>query len=185
MSLSEPLFDSETGEIHQAPEGCPDCATSLRDRVQAEGDLQAAERELRKSRREVNRLKGELQRQRTEGPLGYQAKALFRYWVARCEKNSKRTVFGEKRLEKVTARLREHDVQYVARAIDGLAIGAYVSDQGAKYDDLELVCRDEVHLERFHDLAERRDAPTLMGPAWLKEFEGVDLVPEEPDAAPF
>lgn len=41
-----------------------------------------------------------------------------------------------------------------------------------RYDDLELICRDETKLERFHELAERVNAPTLVGPAWLSEFEG-------------
>lgn len=50
-----------------------------------------------------------------------------------------------------------------------------------RYDDLELICRDETKLERFHDLAERVNAPSLMGPAWLREFgppEGDSKTPD-------
>lgn len=165
------LFDPETGEVHEP--ACPSCTQALTERVQAEADLQAAERELRKLRRECNRLRTELYKQRTDSPEGMRAQAIFRYWVSVCEKDPKRTVFGEKRMKCVLARLREHEAPYIARAIDGLAVAAFVNENGHKYDDLELVCRDEVHLERFFNLAERMKAPTLCGPAWVAEFEGV------------
>jgi hypothetical protein len=171
--MTASLFDETTGEVREG--ACPSCTRAITERVQAEADLQAAERELRKARREITRLKKEVHKQRTESPEGYRAKAIFKYWVKRCEKDPKRTVFGEKRMEKVLAQLKHHEPSYIARAIDGLAVGAYVNTQGHKYDDLELVCRDEVHLERFYSLAERVGAPTLAGPAWIAEFEGQPL----------
>lgn len=51
-----------------------------------------------------------------------------------------------------------------------------------RYDDLELICRDETKLERFHDLAERVNARTLVGPAWESEFDGVKFEGKKPDA---
>jgi len=174
------LFDEATGEIGDV-EGCPTCSQALQERLQAEADLQGVERELRKSRREVARLKTELNKQRTQSPEGYRAKAIFRYWVARCEKNAS-TVFGEKRQEKVIARLHEYPADYIARAIDGLAEGAYTGDNGMRHDDLELVCRDETKLEKYHALAELVGAPTLVGPAWIAEFEGTTFESEPTDA---
>lgn len=171
------LFDATTGEITD-PDGCPHCLAARREQIQAEGDLRAAERELRRVRREVSGLRAELTRQRNESPEGYRAKALFRYWVARCEK-SNRNVFGEKRMKVVMARLKEHDATYIARAIDGAAVGAYTGDNGVKYDDLELICRDEVHLERFYELAEGSNAPTMVGSAWIAEFDGTNLEPPQ------
>jgi hypothetical protein len=53
-----------------------------------------------------------------------------------------------------------------------------------RYDDLELVCRDETTLERFHDRAERVNAATLVGPAWLAEIEGTKFEPK-PEDTPF
>jgi hypothetical protein len=53
-----------------------------------------------------------------------------------------------------------------------------------RYDDLELVCRDETTLERFHDRAERVNAATLVGPAWLAEIEGAKFEPK-PEDTPF
>lgn len=40
-----------------------------------------------------------------------------------------------------------------------------------RFNDLELICRDETKLERFHDLAERVNAPSLAGLAWREQFE--------------
>jgi hypothetical protein len=53
-----------------------------------------------------------------------------------------------------------------------------------RYDDLELICRDETKLERFYDLAERVHARTIVGKAWLDEFEGAQFEPQ-PETAPF
>jgi hypothetical protein len=50
-----------------------------------------------------------------------------------------------------------------------------------RYDDLELICRDETKLERFHDLAERVNAPTLISSVWLAEFEGAKYKPKDPE----
>ena len=165
-------LDLETGELTGEPNRTPaDVVLAL---VEAQQDLTRVERDLRGARREIARLKTELTKQRTAGAEGYKAKAIFRYWVQRCGK-PKTTKFGEKRQKVVAARLAEYDVSYIARAIDGLAVGAYVSPSGKRYDDLELVCRDEVKLESFYEIAERTGAPTNVGPMWLREFEGGHL----------
>jgi hypothetical protein len=173
------LFDPTTGEVSEG--GCPDCLAARKEQVQAEADLRAAERELRRVRREVTGLRVELGRQRNNSPEAYRAKAIFRYWKTRCGK-SERTVFGEKRMKAVRARLKEYDAQYIARAIDGAAVLAYTNEAGHKYDDLELICRNEVNLERFYEMAERHSLPTLVGPAWIAEFDGTKLDPPEDDA---
>lgn len=48
------------------------------------------------------------------------------------------------------------------------------------YDELELICRNEVKLESFYERAERVNAPTLVGPAWLQEIEGAQMTPADP-----
>jgi hypothetical protein len=172
------LFDPTTGEINEGR--CPDCLVARTEQVQAESDLRAAERELRRVRREVTGLRAELSKQRNNSPEAYRAKAIFRYWKARCGK-TERNVFGEKRQKAVLARLKEHDAQYIARAIDGAAVGAFVNSLGHKFDDLELICRNEVILERFYEQAERQNVPTLVGPAWIAEFDGSKLGAPEND----
>jgi hypothetical protein len=40
-------------------------------------------------------------------------------------------------------------------AIRGAALAAYVDEGGVRHDDLELICRNEVKLEKFIDRYER------------------------------
>lgn len=163
------LFDVTTGELADLP-GCEKCAQALRERLQAEADIQRVERDLRNARREVSRLKTELDKRERQHPQIRAAEGIFRYWLARLEKDAKRVVFGEKRRKAVLARLNEHDAEYIARAIDGFAISVYTAPTGKRFDDLELVCRDETKLEGCYELAERVGAPSLLGPAWRHEF---------------
>lgn len=214
------LFDPETGEVDVQGEPCPNCTRALEERVEAEVALQVVERKLTQSLAQEARLRTELEKQRIATSEGKTARALGRYWVARCGKNRKTTKLGEKRMKAVIARLNEgHTPAFIARAIDGVAEAATVSDAETQrqallrvmhaaiekvdeetaaelraiyreatrsvqvYNDLELVCRDEVKLERFHEIAERIGAPTLVGPAWLKEFGWVE--PGKDSDAPF
>lgn len=169
--MTSAFFDPETGEVMTRLEGeCVRCAESLRERLLAEQDLQRVERDLRNARREISRLKTEIDKRERASPSLHAAEALFRYWIVKLAKNPNRTVFGDKRRKAVLARLTEHDPEYIARAIDGFALSIYTAPNGKVFDDLELVCRDEVKLESCYELAERIGAPTLLGPAWRDEF---------------
>ena len=183
-------FDPDTGEFIDDGDGdgddrdyCNRCATHVARAEALEADIVSAERDLRKARRAIRALEAELKKQREDSPEGRVARALFKYWCARLDKNPKRSKFGEKRQKVVIARLKDGYLpSYIARAIDGLAVGAYTNpDTGLRYDDLELVCRNEVNLERFHRTAEAMDAPTLVGDAWVREFEGADPGESESD----
>jgi hypothetical protein len=168
-----PLFDVDpgTGEIlTQRESQCPHCAEEIQQRLVVQVDLQNAQSKLQDAWREIARLKTELANQQLEAPNIKAAKAIFRYWVARLEKNPKTTKFGEKRRKVVLAMLAHYEPYYICRAIDGLAVSVYTSPAGKRFDDLELVCRDEVQLENRYELAERVGAPTFWGPAWEREF---------------
>ena len=147
---------------------------------QAEIDLQLANEDLARQRRIIASLKAQLGKQKAEAPEGKSAELIARYYSKRMTK-TKGWKFGEKRKDCVIARLREgFTPEYMCRAIDGLAIGASQNqDTGVKYDDLEFQARNEVHLERFHEVAERNDAPTLITPAWLRCLAGLDFLPSE------
>lgn len=168
------LFNPDTGEVELGPApGCTTCNLALQERLIAEADLQRVERDLRDARREISTLKTKLYNRERQAPQNRAAEALFKYWVAQLDKDPKRTVFGDKRRKAVAARLAEHDPEYIARAIDGLAVSVFTSPQGKRFDDLELVCRDETKLEGFYETAERVDAPSLVGPAWKIEFGSI------------
>jgi hypothetical protein len=166
-----PLFDVDpgTGEILTQREAqCPRCAQEIQERLITEVNLANTQTKLQDAWREIARLKTELANQQLEAPNIQAAKAIFRYWVARLEKNKKTTKFGEKRRKVVLARLADYEAQYICRAIDGLASSDWHRANGKV--DLELVCRDEVKLEEFYERAERVGAPTFWGPAWEREF---------------
>jgi hypothetical protein len=168
-----PLFDvdRETGEILTQREAqCPRCVQEIGEKLVLQVDLQNAQSKLQDAWREIARLKTELANQQLEAPNIQAAKAIFRYWVARLEKNPKTTKFGEKRRKVVLAMLANYEPYYICRAIDGLAVSVYTSPAGKRFDDLELVCRDEVQLENRYELAERVGAPTFWGAAWEREF---------------
>ena len=144
-------------------------------------DLQNAETELRGMRREVKRLKTELDKARGQHVGQADANAVFDYW---CGKLSKRkgTKFGEKRQRVVKARLRENfTVDELRLAIDGCARFPFVTGQGRRaegkpserYDDLELICRDETTVERFMALAERDEPARPSSPAVSVQRERV------------
>lgn len=157
------LFDEETGEILNPGTACPHCEQARRNLMQAERDLQSMDRDHRRTRRERDAARSELSRQRATAVKHKGAEAIFRYWVQRCKKNTKTTVFGEARQKAVLNALTNHTHEYVARAIDGA-----VSPEWRWSTELEYICRNEVNLERLHSFANPKD--TLIGPAWLKEF---------------
>lgn len=73
---------------------------------------------------------------------------LFAYWQDRCRHpNAKMT---RERTAKVGARLREgYTPEQIRDAIDGAQRGAFVNDDGKRFDDLELICRSGSKLESF------------------------------------
>jgi hypothetical protein len=128
---------------------CPDCASWQRKFDGLLVDFENAEVELRAKRREITRLKSELatqNEQMVEAPL---ISAIFDYWRLQCRKGRKSVKLGDKRRAAVKGRLRDgYTPKQIRIAIDGAVVGAFEKD-GRRFDDLELICRDEVTLERF------------------------------------
>lgn len=87
-----------------------------------------------------------------------QADEVFEHWKTTL--NHPRAVFSKERKRAVLARLKEgHDVETLERAVDGCAKTPHnmgQNDRGEVYDDLQLICRDTAHVERF---ARNADAP--------------------------
>lgn len=74
---------------------------------------------------------------------------LFTFWQVEC--NHKTAKPTPERMRAIGARLREgYTESEVRKAIEGAAVGAYVSaDNGNRYDDLTLICRNGSKLEDF------------------------------------
>lgn len=73
---------------------------------------------------------------------------LFAYWQQRC--NHPTAKFTKERRSAIRARLREgYTEEQVRQAIDGAAALPFVNEQGKRFDDLTLVCRNGSKLEDF------------------------------------
>lgn len=81
------------------------------------------------------------------------AMELFRYWQRECGHTTAKPT--SERLTKLMARLRDgYSAAEIRKAIDGAKHGAYEND-GKRYDDLELICRNGSKLEDFIQRGEK------------------------------
>ena len=120
-------------------------------------DLENAEVSLRSERRTVTRLKGEIAKLQDDLVAKDEVQAVFDYWKKNLRADSKRVILGPKRKEKIVARLKEgYGVEDLLKAVDGAKLDAFEKD-GKRYDDLELILRDETKVERFMATAQRRE----------------------------
>jgi hypothetical protein len=97
----------------------------------------------------------------TNAELRSAATECFAYWQERCCHPSAQ--LSTDRRHKLEARLRDrrahHDgdlhaaILDVRLAIEGAARDAHVNDQGKRFDDIELICRNGSKLESFMDRA--------------------------------
>lgn len=89
------------------------------------------------------------------------AQEVFEHWRQVLDKP--RALFSADRRRKVEARLREgRSVEDLKRAVDGCASTPFnrgENDRGQRYDDLELICRTNAHVERFMANAEAPPTP--------------------------
>jgi hypothetical protein len=119
-------------------------------------DFENLQAELVAKRREIGRLRGELTKQRQSSPEHQSVQAVFDHWRAECGHDKAK--LGEKRAAVVRARLRDNFTEdQLLRAVDGVAMFPFVVNgqrrakgkPDQRYDDLELICRNEVNVEKF------------------------------------
>lgn len=73
---------------------------------------------------------------------------IFEYWQRACNHPSSK--LSPDRRRKIETRLREgYSVEQIKAAVDGAAVGAFVGDNGKRFDDIELICRNGSKLESF------------------------------------
>jgi hypothetical protein len=98
--------------------------------------------------------------------------ALWKFWVVSHNKNPKTTVVDKKRLLAMERMLGSHSLRQLQGAVLGCLRSPYhmgENDTMTKYDDIELICRDEKHFNQFISLARNGDE---------KNF-GLELAPKE------
>ena len=88
---------------------------------------------------------------------------VFQCWVSTCRTSSRgrKPVLGDKRRRKVKQAISLYGVEDCKAAIRGVMHSPWHmghNPQGKKYDDIELILRDEKHIEMFLDYADYADA---------------------------
>jgi hypothetical protein len=114
-------------------------------------DLENSEVALRVERRRRSAAEEKLKRMAEEEvhPALGQIREVFEYWRAECRGGNARVVLGEKRSAVIAARLKDgYTVDQLCQAIDGARDHAFEKD-GRKYDELELIMRNEVKVDDF------------------------------------
>lgn len=82
---------------------------------------------------------------------------VFEHWVDMLGKNPKRCALGPTRRKVIARALDLYDEDTVLLAIEGCATSPFhlgENDRGHEYTDLELILRDEAHVEKFAALGE-------------------------------
>lgn len=132
---------------------CPECERLHTALEEARLDLDNAEAEVKSLRRRLGAMRNAERKERREGPKYEVAEKLFEYWKEQC--CHPKAQLGPKREQALLARLDQYTPRQIATAIRGAAIGAFVDENGTRHDDLELICRNEVKLEKFIERYER------------------------------
>jgi hypothetical protein len=132
---------------------CEECERLRTALEAAKLDLEQAQTDARIARRQLAAARAAEREQRRDDPKYEVAERLFDYWREQC--GHPRAQLGPKREQALLARLEKYTPREIAMAIRGAALAAYVDESGVRHDDLELICRNEVKLEKFIDRYER------------------------------
>lgn len=85
---------------------------------------------------------------------------VFTYWVSEIKSSARRKpVFSEKRRKLIEKALAAYGPEACFQAIDGCKASPWhmgENPQGVKYNDIELIFRNERNIERFIERAEDR-----------------------------
>jgi len=99
-----------------------------------------------------------------QGSTASEVRQVFEHWQEKLE--HPKAVLDHKRSRAIKARLREgRTVEDLKQAIDGCALTPHnigVNDRGQAYDDIELICRDAAHVERFIRNAQAPPTPNQL-----------------------
>jgi aminopeptidase N len=135
-----------------------------------EVDLQNAEVVIRNLRRQITRLENDAEREVAKKRDGKLIEDIAAYWRETCGHPKAKVSMDGKRADAIWARLTQKpkafSVDELKRAVYGCSLFPYVGQGGRvragtpkqRFDDLELICRDEKSVERFIELADMEDA---------------------------
>jgi hypothetical protein len=137
------------------PECCKAVAAEYEGKLGQAGEhIHGLELELRQKRSVITQLQNQLADKDKTHKLRGPAEEVFQEWKKVIAPNAR--AFTGKRLKNVLDRLGEGKDDVEARvlelkeAIHGAKVGAFENPKtGVRYDDLELICRDDTNVRRF------------------------------------
>lgn len=111
---------------------------------------------------------------------------VFGHWVYMLGKNPRRCALGPTRKRAIDRALGLYDEETLLLAIEGCAASAWhagENDRGREFNDLELILRDESHIERFAADGERLRERALAAAAAERQAAAVpSIAPSCPEA---
>ena len=162
----EPAATPEnTGDAPRVDDACPTRAP--RDEHAASGEGKGREGKGKEGKARESRV--------STSPKSTEVREVFDFWISTLGKR-KTTVLSPKRKGAVEKRLRDgYTVDDLKQAILGCSRTPHNmgdNDRGERYDDLELICRDPEHVDRFMRNANRvspQEQQQQDLQAWLNE----------------
>jgi hypothetical protein len=93
----------------------------------------------------------------TAAPQKAAVDQVFEHWVFMLGKNPRRCALGPERRKVINRALGLYDLETLLLAVEGCSASEFHNggnDDGRTYTDLELILRDERHIERFAEMGE-------------------------------
>lgn len=135
---------------------CPFCDDTNAQLEKLTLEVSDYERDLKGKRATIRRLEAELAQSRAQHKRKPEADEVFAYWKETVAPKARE--FSGDRLKNVLARLDAgYDVETLKRAVDGARVGAFRSEKGVTFNDLELICRSASKVDSFIARAEAHD----------------------------
>lgn len=152
-----PLVDSDTGEFVSA-----DVQSIWAAKREADERNAALQTALTRTGRDVARLQGELTKRDKLDPVDAKVQLAYNRWRELCRPGA-RSKPGPKRSKVLAAAIRRDGLESVLRAIYGVSRFPFTSPKGRvaigpadrRFDELELIVRDEVNVASYEKLAFR------------------------------
>lgn len=81
---------------------------------------------------------------------------VFQYWVDTVKAGRKGIKLSTERERKIRLAIESYDVETAKQAIDGILLSSFHMGENSdqkRFDDIELILRNSVNIEKFRDLA--------------------------------
>jgi hypothetical protein len=142
---------------------CDDCQKLLNENEELTNEVSGLLSQVRQQARREQALTRELTKLRSDDPASAEIEIVLANWKHHTGHPKAKTPVGGKRWVVVKKALKDHTLEELLEAIEGLALVPYVGNHGRKtdgkpserYDDVEHALRDETTIARFRSYRAR------------------------------